>query len=713
MRRLGAFLLVIAIVCGFQFVTAGPQAFADPAIPAVPFQIDGNGNPKGSVWDDAHYVMAAGWIVGVAAVPNNKVQGQSDAVTAMAHTIVTAGTAHDVPKGKVDDLTLAYDIGVSNLHLGQQFGGKKWWDYVLSSIGINCTDTEPTPQMPGRGVSGWFDGGTTKPGTGAVTPTTVYRTMGYPPRWHTYGLGCGGKTIDGGAEIDTFIGNLEMGVATTLVAVSNSLTRVVRQPTFLKALDPLVIDGTNAVKRSLYTPYVGLILLIVAVSIMVTARRASMHEATTLAMWALLMLGVIATVIYYPAQSASWSDSFTIAATTTVDDNTLGTTPAGGDPAASTAELLTDNVLVKPWLRGELGSTDSDVAKKYGMLLFSAQHYSYAEARIVQTDPTAGARITKTKRDDFNKLAQAICAEDPAACQTLKGTGDSRAAYGLVAVVAALLTVPFLLLASLLTLACFLIQRALVMTAPAVGAVSLHHRLRHFAYAAFTIAFASVVNTVIFTGGAALNVLAVGYLLGGTVALPEWLAFLVCGMFTWILMHILRPFRTLTRLVRPSQVTNAASDGASLKGPRRAAKKIAGIAAGVSIGEKLAGHGDDAEPEAPARAVPDTVPEEWTRQGATRPARPPVERRPSMAPLPEVPDYAAIYADQDATDPTVRLPRYQEGGPEIALTEWLPRIPTEDAWDWGDTGHTPHRVYRIWDAETSQYKDRERGDVDA
>ncbi len=44
-------------------------------------------------------------------------------------------------------------------------------------------------------------------------------------------------------------------------------------------------------------------------------------------------------------------------------------------------------MLYRNWLRGELGSADSETAKKYGPALYDAKSFTWGEAEDIRKDP--------------------------------------------------------------------------------------------------------------------------------------------------------------------------------------------------------------------------------------------------------------------------------------------------------------------------------------
>jgi hypothetical protein len=467
----------------------------------------------------------------------------------------------------------------------------------------DCKDA-PTPQMPGRGFAGSIDPG---PTTHDPNATSVYETVQYPPPWHTYDLGCGGALRDGAATLDTTIGNWIKGFATSLVALCNSMHRFVSPPTFLDKLDPLVAKGTSALRDAIYLQWVALSMLILGVFIIVSARGGNLPSAVETIMWALFVMGLIATVISYPLLASHVADDLATSTVGEVNARMLNEHVTDADPSSARAAVLTDNVLYKQWLQGELGSADSTVAMKYGRTLLAAQTYTYAEAKVVNEVNNSLVRdaITATKKQNFKDIAAKIEHEDPDAYSHLQGKSGSRSGAAAWSALAALITIPFMAFADFLIVLGLLIIRVTAIVLPALGPLLIHRKLRHVTISIGKIVAAALINMVFFAVGAAINALVVGVMLGGSTGLPFWANLLICLAISVLLWGGLRPFRKLTTMVSASSVTQGAVGAITMQNTRRNIKKVAGVATGVWAGARVANL--DREDDAPVTA--DVAPE--------------------------------------------------------------------------------------------------------
>ncbi len=192
-------------------------------------------------------------------------------------------------------------------------------------------------------------------------------------------------------------------------------------------------------------------------------------------------------------------------------------------PAVRASDTITDTMLYRNWLRGLLGSADSDTAKKYGPVLYDARSLSWAEIQDLKAHPELRKQKIEEKNQQWMKVAEKIRDEDPEAFQYLQGTkGMDRVGAGLIALVSSILFSAFDLTASLLVLLGFLIFRWAVIAAPILGTVGLLRPASAGFRRLFNAVVAALFNIVIFGTGAAIYLYAVDLIMS-TSSLPGWL----------------------------------------------------------------------------------------------------------------------------------------------------------------------------------------------
>ena len=428
-----------------------------------------------------------------------------------------------------------------------------------------CLDA-PVPSAPDSGLAGWFSS-RTKASKHAHNPG-VYIDYGYAGYdFHTYGLRCGASGADPGIATENMIANWELKLASGVVGASNAVREKAWDPGSLWSwADRLVARATKTVYQKVFTAFGAITLTVVGIYLVWRSRQADMSDSMTTAGWAVFVMLIVTAVAVYPVWSANLADGV-LTQSLDVVHGAVGPraenlTPAnckGGDcgdprpPAERASEISTDSVLYRNWLRGELGSENSKVARKYGMALYDAQSFSWDEiARIERTKPEKRAAvrdaIIRGKQDRFNRVAEQIKNEDPEAYEHLQGKrGSDRIGAGFIALISAVFFGLFDLVASLLILLAFMIFRWAVIAAPLIGTVALLRPASSGLKRIGNAVVAAIFNILIFGAGAAIYLLAVD-VITSTSALAGWLQVVLvglCGLAGWIL---LRPYQRLTQL---------------------------------------------------------------------------------------------------------------------------------------------------------------------
>jgi hypothetical protein len=424
----------------------------------------------------------------------------------------------------------------------------------------------PTPGTPDSGLAGWF---ASRPEASKKNgPTGLYTDYGYAGySYTTYDVddGCLATLTHPEYKFTTTVANGEFMIATAIIGASNALRERAWNPESMWGwADPLVEQATKAVYEKVFSVFGIVTLGVVGLYLLWRSRQADMSNAMTTAGWAVLVMVAVTALAAWPVQSANVADATLVGTLGVVHDAVgprakdrppgecrLGNPEACTDhrpPAVRASDTATETMLYRNWLRGVLGSADSETAKKYGGALYDAKSLSWREAERLRANPKDRDATFAAKNDQWMKVAEQIKAEDPEAYEYLQGTKDmERIGAGFIAVLAAVLFAMFDLTASLLVLLGFLIFRWAVIAAPILGTVGLMRPasggLRRLANAVV----AAVFNIAIFGTGAAIYLFAVDLIMS-TPTLPGWLQVVLvwlCGVVGWLL---LRPYRRITQL---------------------------------------------------------------------------------------------------------------------------------------------------------------------
>jgi hypothetical protein len=422
----------------------------------------------------------------------------------------------------------------------------------------------PTAGTPDSGLAGWF---ASRPDASKKDgPKGLYTDYGYAGySYTTYDVDCMATVSHPEYKFTNTMANGEFMIATAIIGASNALRERAWSPESMWGwADPLVEQATKAVYEKVFSVFGIVTLGVVGLYLLWRSRQADMSNAMTTAGWAVLVMVAVTALAAWPVKSANVADATLVGTLGVVHDAVgprakdrppgqcrLGNPEACTDhrpPAVRASDTATETMLYRNWLRGMLGSADSETAKKYGPALYDAKSLSWREAERLRTNPKDREATLEAKRDQWMRVAEQIKNEDPEAYEYLQGTKDmERIGAGFIAVLAAILFAMFDLTASLLVLLGFLIFRWAVIAAPILGTVGLMRPasagLRRLANAVV----AAVFNIAIFGTGAAIYLFAVDLIMS-TPTLPGWLQVVLvwlCGVVGWLL---LRPYRRITQL---------------------------------------------------------------------------------------------------------------------------------------------------------------------
>jgi hypothetical protein len=450
----------------------------------------------------------------------------------------------------------------------------------LAEVGearANCLNP-PTPSTPDSGLAGWF-AERPESSTGNSFPG-LYSDYGYAGySYTTYDLdnGCASTLIDPEYKFETTVANGEFMLATAVIGASNALRERAWDPQALWGwADPLVEQATRAVYEKVFSVFGVITLSIVGLYLIWRSRQAEMGAATTTAGWAILVMVAVTAIAAWPVRSANIADQ-TLITTLGVVHDAVGPRPAklgdgecklGGSectdnrpPAVRASDTATETMLYRNWMRGMLGSADSDTAKKYGAALYDARSLTWDEAQRIRDNPSTRDAVLNGKKDQFERVAEQVSKEDPEAYEYLKGVnGMDRIGAGFIAVLAAIMFAMFDLTASVMVLLGFLIFRWAVIAAPILGTVGLLRPASSGIRRLGNAVVAAMFNIAIFGTGAAIYLFAVDLIMN-TPSLAGWLQVVLvwlCGVVGWLL---LRPYRRITQLGGKDSTRAIASAG--------------------------------------------------------------------------------------------------------------------------------------------------------
>ncbi|MEO3817379.1 MFS transporter [Plantactinospora sp. B24E8] len=436
----------------------------------------------------------------------------------------------------------------------------------VSEATASCLNA-PVPSEPSSGLGGFFSPtrpeASEKPGQKGLY--TEYGLAGYSFETYDDSGGCASDVIDPGSKVVNKLADFEIRFAGGIIGASNAVRDRAWDPRSMwEWANPLVEQATRAVYDRVFSVFGILTLCVVGLYLLWRSRQSDMSNAITTAGWAVLVMVAVTAIAAWPVRSANIADQ-TLVTTLTVVHSAVGPRPtaippeqcAGPEaascadnrpPAIRASDTVTETMLYRNWLRGALGSSDSETARKYGRALYDAKSLSWDEAERIRANPGTRDATVTAKQDQWRKVAEQIRTEDPEAYEHLRGARDAdRVGAGVIAILAALLFALFDLTASLLVLLGFLLFRWAVIAAPILGTVGLMRPASAGLRRLGNAVVAAVFNIAIFGTGAAIYLFAVDLIMR-TSTLPGWLQLVLvwlCGVVGWLL---LRPYRRITQL---------------------------------------------------------------------------------------------------------------------------------------------------------------------
>jgi hypothetical protein len=492
------------------------------------------------------------------------------AVASIAWAVATPGAASAAPPAQVPG-------GACSVEEWQQ-DFKACVDRLAEVVDtrVGCLNP-PTPSTPDSGLAGWF---AERPASSTKNSFPgLYSDYGYAGyTFVTYDLegGCASTIVDADQKFETTIANGEFMIATAVIGASNALRERAWNPDTLWGwADPLVDQATKAVYQKVFTVFGVITLAVVGLYLLWRSRQAEMGAATTTAGWAIFIMVVVTAIAAWPVQSAKIADQSLITSLSVVHDavgpqpkEPVGECALGPDackdnrpPAVRASDTATETMLYRNWLRGVLGTADSETAKKYGPALYDARSLRWDEVEKIRSNPATRDATLDRKQTQWMKVAEQIRTEDPEAYEYLQGAkGMERVGAGFIAMLAAFMYGMFDITASLLVLLGFLIFRWAVIAAPILGTIGLLRPASGGVRRLGNAVVAAVFNIAIFGTGAAIYLFAVDLVMN-TASLAGWLQVVLvwlCGVVGWLL---LRPYRRITQLGGKDSAAAIASGG--------------------------------------------------------------------------------------------------------------------------------------------------------
>lgn len=400
---------------------------------------------------------------------------------------------------------------------------------------FDCTQP-PNPERPGVGMVGALDPAP----MGVGQAGSAYDEYAYAGQvWHTYDLGCGPQGVSNpNAMVDTWIGNQLFNVAKNLVGATNGLHYALLSGDLMAPLDEVISTGTVALYDSVFTPWFGVVAVILAVVLFRYIWQGDLATIGKRTMWALAALWFASATYLTPLVYTHALDDVVITGTSAVQGGFLR--EVGVDERDALPTLLHHEVVYRSWLRGEFGSPDSPKAQELGRELLDAQAWSKRAVASGEADSP------EEKKRAFEEVA----AKMGSAYGYFQGVDGSRIGAGMLAMLQGFSYSTFQLLAKAAILLAQVLLRVLILAGPLIGLVALlyHEVLRSVG----RIAGAAMLNVVLISAMAGLHTLVLNWIFDPTRGFSLLTRMLLAALLTIIFLMIGKPLRRMGQMVELS-----------------------------------------------------------------------------------------------------------------------------------------------------------------
>lgn len=402
--------------------------------------------------------------------------------------------------------------------------------------GLDCKEP-PNPERPGSGMVGALDPAPI--GTGE--PGSAYDEVGYAGLvWHTYDLGCGPEGVTSpNAIVDTWLGNELFNLAKNLVGATNGLHYALLDGELMAPLDEVISTGTVALYDSVFTPWFGLVALVLAIVLFRYIWQGDLAAIGKRGMWALAALWFASATYLTPLVYTHALDDLVVTGTSAVQAGFLR--EVGVDQTHALPTLLHEQVIYNNWLRGEFGSPDAPEADELGRDLLRAQTWTKQESRAGEDSGSP-----ETKQQEFQDVAERM----GSAYGYFQGVDGSRVGAGTLALLQSLAYAAFQLLAKGAILLAQVLLRVLILSGPLIGLVALvyHQILRGVG----RIVGAAVLNVVMISAMAGLHTLILTWLFQPTRGFSALTQIMLAGLVTLVFLMVCKPARRMAQMVELS-----------------------------------------------------------------------------------------------------------------------------------------------------------------
>jgi hypothetical protein len=433
------------------------------------------------------------------------------------------------------------------------------------ALGISDCKDAPRVEQPTDGLVASLDSGVSDlagslPAQGQ--PGTPYGDYGYAGMtWQTYDLGCGGDARDPVAAATTWAANQLFNVAKLEVALFNGTHYALLDNGSFDWLDQLTTSLGNVLFDGIFTPWVGLALLMLAILLFSYAARQDLAGLSRRVAWGIIALTFAAATAATPLVYETFVRS------TVVDLSNDASNGLLSDSSGRNAvpDYLVNGVLYPAWQKGQFGSTTNYAAKTYSSQLLATKACSKAELHA-KCD-------TGKKKSAFKSTAGRIgddSGDGGDAYHVLQGRSDARMSAAAQALVSATIATSFQIVALIVLALSILTVAIMVILGGVVGLLAIvNPDTMRGVFRVFGTALINAVIMAIFAGIHARVVLWVT----AQSSIPWILQEVGLALVTVLLLIIAQPFkRAKTMLSAVLDTVGGTGSPSGLLGRRNAEK---------------------------------------------------------------------------------------------------------------------------------------------
>ncbi len=361
-------------------------------------------------------------------------------------------------------IALAGPVSAQEGPLGNVSDPETTWDEIWDTVwngpslpGEECTATPPKIQDPRGPWSGAFMAEPPRDVvSGLLSPTDPYahawKVRGTARlQSFTFDTGCG---IDPdvlqaklGAAVDTGYANRLVQLGLTTTAMADYLDRASWDPSWIFAfLGDLSRTMVDALRISVFLPYIGLGLIGATIMLLLKARSGAISMVAAGSAWSLFVIVIAVLVLSSPLLLSTSAQAGTSSVVTTLY--------GGQNPADAVTDRTMEAVHHQGLIRRTFGNDPSDAALEAMPGIYESVGWTWDERRQIENNPARERELWEQKMTRLNEVTGELKAADPAEYEDFTGTTQIRTDHALLEAGYAVSANVFRIFAAMLRIVC-------------------------------------------------------------------------------------------------------------------------------------------------------------------------------------------------------------------------------------------------------------------